>query len=113
MNESQATTRLLKKLKEHGHFWKASDRFLAGVPDIVGVYKGRFAGIEMKVDYNHPSAIQVHTMLSIAASGGYVGVVSYNNKSKRWWLLGSAYSISEVAAQIIKRIEGGGHDLEN
>jgi hypothetical protein len=113
MNESQATSRILKKLKEHGHFWKCSDRFVAGVPDIVGLYKGRFAGIEMKVDYNHPSAIQIHTMLSIAKHGGYAGVVTYNNKSKKWWLLGKAYTISEVVVQIIKRIEGGGNDLEN
>ena len=113
MNESQATSKLLKKLKEHGHFWKASERFLAGVPDIVGLYKGRFAAIEMKVDYNCPSPIQVYTMLSIAKHGGYVGIVSYSNKSKRWWLLGENYSISDVVEQVIKRIEGGGNDLEN
>lgn len=107
MTESQATTKLVGKLKEFGHFWKASDKFLAGVPDIVGCYKGRFAAIEMKIDYNSPSPIQIHTMLSIAKNGGSVSVVTYSNKSKSWWILGKEFSFSEVVSEVLKRIEEG------
>ena len=113
MTESQATSKLIKRLNEHGYFYKISDRFRAGIPDIVGCYKGHFVAIEMKIDYNHPSAIQVHNMLGIAKHGGYVGVVTYSNRLKKWWLLGIDYTFSEVVTQILKRIEAGGNDIEN
>ena len=106
-------TSLLRKLKERTHAWKASDRYVAGIPDIVGCHKGRFFAIEAKIDYNHASAIQVHTMLSIAKHGGYVGVVTYNNRKKQWWVLGKSYTIGEVVAYIIGKIEAGGNDIEN
>jgi penicillin-binding protein-related factor A (putative recombinase) len=29
-------------------YWKVSDKFTSGIPDFVGVYKGRFFAIELK-----------------------------------------------------------------
>ena len=112
MTESQMVTSILRKIKEGAHAWKASDRYLAGVPDIVGVRKGRFFGIEAKIDYNSPTPLQVHTLLQIAKHGGYAGVLSYNNKTKRWWLKGKDYGLSEVVVQLFKRIDEGGNDVD-
>jgi len=112
MNESQATTSLLRKLKENGHFWKASDRFVAGVPDIVGCLGGRFVGIEMKVDYNTPSPLQTHVLLQIIKHKGYAAVVTYSNKHKSWWILGKEFSLGDAVLHIIGKIGRGENDIE-
>jgi len=113
MTESQATTAILRKLKEYGHFWKASDRYVAGIPDIVGCVAGRFCGVEMKIDYNSPTPLQVHTLCKIIKCGGYAGVVTYSNKSKGWWLRGTEYKLSDVADHIIEKAKHGGNDIED
>ena len=113
MNESQATTAFLRELKKHGHFWKSSDRYVAGVPDIVGCYNGCFIGIEMKVDYGKPSALQVHTLCDIIKNGGYAGVVTYSNKTKSWWILGEEFKHkADAVAHIIEKAWDGGNDIE-
>lgn len=113
MTESQATTSILRKLKEYGYFWKASDRYVAGIPDIVGCVAGRFCGIEMKIDYNSPTPLQVHTLCKIVRHGGYAGVVTYSNKNKSWWLLGTEYKLSDVVDHIIEKVKAGGNDIED
>lgn len=113
MTESQVVSKLVRKLNEHGHFWKSADRFRAGVPDIVGCYKGRFAGIEVKVEYNKPSPIQIYTMLQIIKHGGYAGLVTYSNKTKLWWIHGEGYSFSESVEEILRVIDSGGNHIEN
>ena len=113
MTESQAVSKLIKKLSEHGHFWKSSDRFRAGVPDIVGCLAGRFAGVEAKIDYNTPSSIQVYTLCEIVKHGGYAGVVTYNNRNKKWWLAGKSYTISECVEEIVKCSSKGDNHIEN
>jgi len=110
VTESQATSKLIKKLNEQGYFWKASDKFRAGIPDIIGVHNGRFYSIEMKIDYNTPTPLQVYTMLQVVKNGGYAGVVTYSNKRQTWWLMGNSYTISELADHILSN---KGHDLEN
>ena len=82
MKESQVVTTLLKSLKENGFFWKASDRFHAGIPDIIGCSGGRFVGIEVKIDTNKPTPLQVHYLAKIRDAGGYSEVVTYLNKTK-------------------------------
>jgi len=103
MTESQAVTKLVSELRTHGHFWKATDRFRAGVPDIVGCVDGRFIGIEAKIDYNKPSEIQAYTLLDIAKNGGYAVVVTYSNKSKRWWIGDTGYDFRDVVAYILEK----------
>lgn len=49
--ESQLRTKIVKALRERGGFWAVihqSGTQIIGLPDIVGVYRGRFYGIEVK-----------------------------------------------------------------
>ena len=82
MRESQLQTNLLKELHKVGWFYKASDRFRAGIPDIIGCYKGRFVGLELKVEPNKPTPLQQYELKAIYREGGSAQVVSYNNKTK-------------------------------
>lgn len=86
MTESQATSKIIACLNEDGRFWKASDRFQAGIPDIIGVHHGRHCEIEMKIDYNKPTPLQVFNLLACIRNGGYAAVVTYNNRNKKWWI---------------------------
>lgn len=72
MSETQFKTKVLNHLKkiEHGFFFKISDKFLAGIPDILGCYKGRFIAIELKVGKNKPTMIQKYVMNLINNAGG-------------------------------------------
>ena len=106
-------SKLIKSLSEYGHFWKSSDRFRAGVPDVVGCVHGRFLGIEAKIDYNKPSAIQTYTLLQIIKHGGYACVITYSNRSKKWWIQGKDYSLSEGVEEIFKVCMLGGNHIEN
>jgi Holliday junction resolvase len=96
VTESQATTQLLKALKEHGWFYKAADRYTAGVPDIIGLCDGRFCGIEMKIDSNRPTALQVFTLKAIDRNGGFTGIVTYSNKRKDWMFEGETYQFKDL-----------------
>lgn len=49
----------------------------AGIPDIVGVYRGTFIACESKMPGNEPSRIQLHRIAQITAAGGRV-VVAYS-----------------------------------
>lgn len=47
----------------------------AGVPDIVGCYKGRFFAPELKVAPNNPSGKQIHEIEKIQKAGGASNVI--------------------------------------
>jgi Holliday junction resolvase len=52
MTESQLTTQILKALRKEGGFWfkvHGSAYQVTGLPDIIGCYKGRFVGFEVKL----------------------------------------------------------------
>ena len=55
-------------------FWKASDKFVAGIPDIMGVYNGKSWGIELKVGKNKPTALQEATIANLRNAGAKVAV---------------------------------------
>lgn len=46
----------------------------AGIPDIIGCYKGRFIGIEAKMQGNGPSGIQRLVLDQLTAAGAYCGL---------------------------------------
>lgn len=64
----------------------------AGIPDIVGVFKGRFVACETKMPGNEPSRIQQHRIKQIEAAGGRCVV---------------AYSVEE-ATRLLEDIENNG-----
>lgn len=56
--------------KEHGGQYGT-----AGIPDIIVCYKGRFIGLEAKVDKNKPTKLQAATIEKIRQAGGTAAVV--------------------------------------
>lgn len=42
----------------------------AGIPDIIGAYRGRMFGIELKMPSKYPSPLQRKTLRDICAAGG-------------------------------------------
>jgi hypothetical protein len=60
-------------------FFKAADKHTAGVPDLVLCVRGRFVGIELKVDGNTTSDLQELTLEKIDKAGGQV-YVAYSIK---------------------------------
>ena len=58
-------------LKTHGNMFQAS-----GIPDIVGVDRGRFFGIEIKQPGKKPTEIQKYMLEQIGKAGGIQGVVT-------------------------------------
>jgi len=61
---------------------------IAGLPDIIGCYSGRFVAIEVKRPGNTPTKLQLAIMKKLADAGATVGV---------------AYSVEEAQA-IIDRV---------
>ena len=85
MREAQLQTKLLKELKNHGWFYKASDRYRAGIPDIIGCYQGRFLALELKVEPNKPTKLQEYEIKQIKKADGSAQVISYSNKTKLYY----------------------------
>lgn len=104
MTETQVVTSLLKKLKEHGFFWKASDKFHAGIPDIIGCVEGRFLGIEVKIDNGKPTPLQKHYLGKIKAIGGFAEVITYKNKTKKYLIDNAEFSKQGVIEWILKHL---------
>lgn len=48
---------------------------LRGIPDIIGVINGRFVALELKVNYNKPTKLQMFVLDKIKRAGGYAEVV--------------------------------------
>jgi len=71
--EGQLTSSIRQLLKTFGIFhWKAwgGPMSAPGVPDIVGCWKGRMIGIEVKAPRGHLSPDQVRFIEAINRSGG-------------------------------------------
>lgn len=49
----------------------------AGIPDLIGCYKGHFIGVEVKVGKGKPSPIQEVKIRQINNAGGY-GIVTWD-----------------------------------
>lgn len=60
----------------------------AGVPDIIGVYKGRFLGIEVKAKGGKTTRLQEINLRDIAAQGGVSLVIEGDTgvEGLRLWL---------------------------
>lgn len=54
--------------------WKTHDMFHAGIPDIIGCWRGIFFGIEVKVKGGKVEKIQTYVIEQIKSSGGIAGV---------------------------------------
>ena len=77
-NESAFVVKIKQYLKSRGAYcekiWGGGFQS-AGIPDVIGCYRGRFIGIEAKVGNNKPSEIQKAKIEMIQKAGGYASVV--------------------------------------
>lgn len=78
MDEGQLTRKIKEHLISRGAYaeiiWGGGFQ-ASGIPDILASYKGRFLGLEVKLDYNKPSKIQEVKIELINRSGGIASVV--------------------------------------
>ena len=78
MNEGQLTKKIKEHLISRGAYaeviWGGGFQ-ASGIPDILASYKGRFLGLEVKLEYNKPSKIQEVKIDLINRSGGIARVV--------------------------------------
>lgn len=71
--------RVQRLLKEHfpdAWFFKSSERSIRGIPDIIGVHRGRFIALELKVGRNKADALQTYVISKIDGAGGFARVVT-------------------------------------
>ncbi len=52
---------------------------LRGCPDILGVYKGKFIALELKVGPNKADALQLWNLDKITQNGGFARIVKPEN----------------------------------
>jgi len=60
----------LESLKPRLWFYKATDLFNIGLPDIIGVYNGYFFAIELKAKGKTASKLQLYVIRRIHNAGG-------------------------------------------
>ena len=78
--EAKLSKKIMKAWRDRGAWvfkvWGNAHQ-MSGVPDLVGVYRGRFIACETKMPGNAPSPIQQHRITQIEAAGGLT-VVAYS-----------------------------------
>ena len=77
MNETALKTKVLNWLRKEfpeGFFWKSSDNFTAGLPDIIGCIKTRMIAIELQVGKNEATLQQIYTIKKLGAAGAITGI---------------------------------------
>ena len=85
-HESNIVTRIVEAISDwpnimirnnHGNMMSGR-----GWPDLEVVYRGRFYGLEVKVEGNYPTPIQVWRMEKITNAGGIAAVVHNAEEAK-------------------------------
>lgn len=99
--EGRITVKILSALKSKGGFWfkvHGSAFQRAGIPDIVGCYRGQFVALEVKTpkDVDKVSEVQKVMMLRIERAGGISKVVT------------SAEAAREVTDMIDQQLDNNG-----
>lgn len=90
--ESRIVKKILATLRSRGGFWvkvHGSPLQIAGIPDIIGCYRGRFVAFEVKRPGGKATKLQAYTMMKIREAGGVTSLI---------------YSADD-ACQIIDRID--------
>lgn len=95
MAAAKPETKLQKKIREaltaRGAWCVkiAGGPFQRGLPDLIGLHKGRFFAIEVKMPGGKPTALQLESLRTIKRAGGQVAI---------------AHSVDE-ALEVLDRIE--------
>lgn len=86
--ESKLSYNIMQALRAEGAFvWKNHGGPLtkSGLPDITGVYRGLFIGLETKMPGNESSTIQKLRHVQIRAAGGLVCVPHSVAEAMEWF----------------------------
>lgn len=108
MSESQFKTRAVRYLKAHlpgAWIYHPSDKWISGIPDLLILWRGTFAAIELKVGRNKATELQKHTLLRIQSAGGYTAIC-YGDAGLDQ-IRASCQAIIEHAAAAAKTAKGG------
>lgn len=77
--ESKVVAKIMAYLKSRGGFWfksHGSPMQLAGIPDIIGCYRGRFVAFEVKRGPGYPpTKLQEYMIGRITKAGGIALVI--------------------------------------
>jgi Holliday junction resolvase len=77
--ERSIVKKTIEELRKRGGFWikvHGSPFQMAGIPDIIGCYRGRFIAFEVKRDATgKPTALQDYTMKKIREAGGMASLI--------------------------------------
>ena len=77
--ETALTKKILKRLRQEGGFWvkvHGGPYQVTGLPDVVGCFKGRFYGFEVKVsERSEPTPRQALILSMIKRAGGVSDVI--------------------------------------
>jgi Holliday junction resolvase len=77
--ETRIVKKTLKLLRKEGGFWVKTHGGpfqKSGLPDILGCWKGRFVGFEVKRPGKNPTEIQKNTIKEIIKAGGIAKIVT-------------------------------------
>jgi hypothetical protein len=77
--ERAVVKKLLERLRSRGGFWiklHGSPFITAGLPDIIGCYRGRFIAFEVKRDeHGKPTRLQLFYLGRIRDAGGVASLI--------------------------------------
>lgn len=76
--ETQVKIKIIKHLKKNYPgiwYWKISDKFYSGIPDLLVIYKGRHIFFELKTVKGKATKLQLYTIEQIRQAGGEAYVV--------------------------------------
>jgi len=77
--ERTVVKKILVRLRARGGFWikvHGSPFQIAGIPDILGCYRGRFIAFEVKRDASGKATLlQLYTIKKITQAGGFARVI--------------------------------------
>jgi hypothetical protein len=79
--ETRFKNKVLPLLREIPDSWwvKIQQRVIRATPDIIGTVGGVFVAWELKTDCGEPTALQLHRLDQINASGGWGRVIMPSN----------------------------------
>jgi len=83
--ESTIVKKILAYLNSRGGFWfktHGSPLQIAGLPDLIGCYRGRFISFEVKQPGKNPTKLQVFMMKRITSAGGIAEVIRSVDEAK-------------------------------
>lgn len=77
MLEVALKNKVIKRLRKVPDLWffKCSDKFQSGIPDIIGCYHGRMFALELKSEFGKLTKLQEHTLHTLMTAGALTAVI--------------------------------------